>query len=123
MKKKIAFICFIVVTISLCIAAYTYFNFVNMGRYIFYCQLEEISDKYIFKATPTTFDTSTYGTSIYIEANKDVMDQIDKVCENKSIDLSEEMCLTFDCRKMKDINKMENTTCFIISKLINIEQG
>lgn len=123
MKKKIALVCFIVVSISLCIVAYEYFNFANTGRYIFYCHLEEKSDKYIFKATPTTYDTDIYGTSIYIKANKEVTNQIDELCENKSIDLSEEICLIFDCHKIKDITEMENTTYFKIYKLINIEQA
>lgn len=122
MKKKIAFVFFIVVSICLCVVTYRYFDYFNSGRFIFYCHLEEKGNGYIFKATPHTYDTNIYGTSVYIKANEEVTNQIDELCENKSIDLSEEICLTFDCNKIKDMSKMENTTYFKIDKVINIEQ-
>lgn len=122
MKKKIAFVFFIVVSICLCVVIYRYFNPFYSDRFIFYCHLEEKGDGYIFKATPHTFGTDIFGTSVYIKANEEVTDQIDELCENKSIDLSEEICLTFDCNKIIDMSKKENTTYFKIGKVINIEQ-
>lgn len=122
MKKKITLISLICGITFLFIAGYRYFNSTYMYRYIFYCHLTEESDKCTFKATSTTYDTNIYGTSVYIKANEKIANQINELCESRSINLNEEVCLTFDCNKIKDIERKENTTYFQIYKLIDIEQ-
>lgn len=124
MKKLQKFIFPFFIAICFVLLVYLIYDYTHVYRRILYCEMIENRDEcMLFKAMLETYDSSVYGSDIFIEANGKISSQIDSLAREKNIDLDSEICLTFDHHALSDVDKKDNCTYFKIEKLINLEQN